>query len=109
MLFLVLSDFAAYAHALAEDVDEAVVYLVYLLAESCDVFCCLCLFADDEYGEDEVEDVGCDLLAGVAPCLLRVAVALDDESVHAEVHGLLAGGGDEVASSANVAWVVDDG
>ena len=35
-------------------------------------------------------------------------MALDDESVHAEIHSLLAEWCDEVASSTDVAWVVDD-
>ena len=40
--------------------------------------------------EDIVEHIGSDLLLGVAPCAVGIAVAFDDKSVETEVHSLLA-------------------
>ena len=108
VFFLIQSYFTADAHAFAEYFDEAVVNFIDLLAECCDVFRCLCFFAYDEDREDEVENVWCDLLTGIAPCLVGIAVTLHDEAVHAEVHGLLAERRNEVTSSSDMAWVVDD-
>ena len=109
MLFLVGADFAGDAHALGQGLDDFVVALVYLLAQFGEVFGGLRLAADDEEVEDIVQYVGRHLLRGVAPGLVGVAVALDDEAVEAQVHGLLAQRGDELALAADVARVADDG
>ena len=78
MLFLVLSYLTAHAHALCEDVHHLVVELVDLLAQLADALGGDGVVAYDEEREDIVEHIGCHLLLGVAPCLVGVAVALDD-------------------------------
>ena len=90
VVFLVLAYLATDGHAACKEVDEVVVYLVDALAEGGEGGGEVDVVAYDEHGEDVVEYVGGDLLAGIAPGFVGVAVALDDEAVHAEVHGLLA-------------------
>ena len=109
MLFLEVGNLAADAHALREQLDEVAVHLVDLTAERLEAFSRVGRAADDQVVEDDAEHLGRDLLCGVAPRLVGVGVALDDESVEAEVHGLLRQRGDELAPSANVAGVAEDG
>ena len=59
--------------------------------------------------EDIVEHVGSNLLLGVTPCAVGITVALHDESVETEVHGLLAKRSHEFATSTDVRRVADDG
>ena len=100
---------AAHTHALGEYLDELVVALVDLCAELCEVLRGVLLVADDEEAEDVAEHVGGHLLGGIAPCSVGVAVALDDEAVEAQVHGLLAEWCHEIALAADVAGVAEDG
>ena len=109
VLLLVLSDFAAYAHTLGKQVHQLVVEFVNLLTQFVDTLSGDFLVADDEEREDVVEHIGSDLLLGVAPCGIGVAVGFHEQTVEAEVHRLLAEGGDELAPSTDVAGVADDG
>ena len=103
------SDFAADAHALGENLDDVVVALVDLRTQLVEVLGGLFLLADNQEVEDVCQHVGGYLLCGVTPGAVGVAVALDDESVEAQVHCLLAEGGDEFAFAADVAGVAEDG
>ncbi len=47
-------------------------------------------------------------MRGVAPCLVGAAVALDNETVEVEVHGLLAERSDEFALTADMAGVAQE-
>ena len=81
VLLLVLSDFAAYSHTLGEKIHKLVVEVVNLMTEQCDALGGYCLAAHNKQREDIVEDIGSNLLLGVAPCAIGIAMALDDESV----------------------------
>ena len=102
VFLLVLPDFAAYAHTLGEKIHQLVVEIVNLVEQLGDAFRGNGLVADDEQVEYVVKHVGCYLLLGVAPCFVRIAVALHDEPVEAEVHGLLAEWGDEFTTASGV-------
>ena len=109
VLALVLSDFAADAHALGQQFNERVVDFVNLVAQRIEALGRGRDVADDQLVEDEVEHVGCHLLLGVAPGTVGVAVALHDQAVEAQVHGLLAQRCHQFARTADVARVAEDG
>ena len=109
VLLLVLTDFTAYAHTLGEKIHELVVDFVNLMTELGDALCGSGLTAHYEQREDIVEHIGGNLLLGVAPCAIGIAVALNDKSVETEVHSLLAKRCHEFATTSNVRRVADDG
>ena len=108
VLLLILTDFTAYSHTLGEKIHELVVDFVNLMTELGDALCGSGLTAHYEQREDIVEHVGSNLLLGVAPCAIGIAVALNDKSVETEIHCLLTDRRHEFASSTNVRWVADD-
>ena len=63
---------------------------------------------DDEQVEDVAQDVRCDLLGGIAPGSIRVAMALGDDTVEAQVHGLLTKRGYQLTLAADVRRVAED-
>ena len=102
MLFLVLTYLTTHAHTLGEEVHQLVVEIVNLVTELCDAFSGLCLAAYHEEREDIVEHVWCNLLFGVAPCAVGIAMALNDKAVETEVHCLLTQWCNEFTASADV-------
>ena len=109
VLLLVLTDFTAYSHTLGEKIHELVVDFVNLMTELGDALCGSGLTAHYEQREDIVEHVGSNLLLGIAPCAIGIAVALNDKSVETEVRSLLAKRCYEFATTSNVRRVADDG
>ena len=109
MLLFVASDLAADVHTLGQQFHQLVIQLVNLLTQLLDVLSGDVFIADDEQREDVVKHLRCHLLLGIAPCLVGIAVALDDESVEAQVHSLLAQGSYQFTLATNVRGVADDG
>ena len=70
--------------------------------------CRIMLITNYEEAQDVIQDIRSDLLLGIAPGIIRRAVALYDQTVEAQVHSLLAERSDEVAATADVARVADD-
>ena len=68
------TDFAAHTHTFGEYIHQVVVTFVNLPAELVQVFCSLMLRTDYEQVQDVVKDIGSNLLCGIAPCALRIAV-----------------------------------
>ncbi len=89
VFLLVLTNLTADAHALRQQVHELVVEFVDLVAQLLDALGGNAFVADDEQRENIVEHVGRDLLTGIAPRIVGGAVGLHEESVEAQVHGLL--------------------
>ena len=108
MLLLVLTDLAAHLHTLGKQVHQLVVELIDLLTQLGDALRLRVLIADDEQREDVVEHIGRHLLLGVAPGLIGIAVALDDQTVEAEVHRLLTERRNEFATAADMRGIADD-
>ena len=109
VLLLILTDFTAYAHTLGEKIHQLVVELVNLMTELSDALGGSCLTAHYKQRENIVEHIGGNLLLGIAPCTIGIAVALNDKSVETEVHSLLAKRCYEFATTSNVRRVADDG
>ena len=109
VLFFVLADFATHAHTFRQEVHELVVELVDLVAKLRDALRGNGFIANHKQREDIVEHVGRHLLLGVAPCVVGRAVAFHDEAVEAQVHCLLRNRCNQLAPTANVARVGDDG
>lgn len=63
------------------------------------------LIADDEQRQYVVEYVWGHLLLCIAPGLVGVAMALDNQSVETKVHCLLTEWRNEIAASADMTWV----
>ena len=67
---------------LAKFLNEVVVAFVNLLAQFAQVFGAFaCLVADHEQVEDVIQYIRCDLLGSIAPCTVRIAVALHNQTV----------------------------
>ena len=50
----------------------------------------MCLLADNEQVENVVQYIRRNLLGGIAPCAVRVAMAFHNQTIEAQVHSLLA-------------------
>lgn len=109
MFLFVSADFSCHTHSLGQLLDKIVVTFVNLLTQFAEVLGALRFLADDEQVEDVVQHIRSDLLGGVAPGTVGVAVALYNQSVEAQVHSLLAERGNEFALSTYVAGVAEDG
>ena len=108
VLLLILTDLATYAHAPGEKIHELVVEFVNLMTQLGDALGGSGLAAHYEQREDIVEHVGRNLLLGVTPCTVGIAVALNDKSVETKVHCLLTYRSHEFATTTYVGWVADD-
>lgn len=93
---------------LARLLNKIVVAFVYLLAQFAEVLGALCFLADDQQVEDVIQHIRGDLLGCIAPGTVRVAVALDNQSVEAQIHSLLAEWSNQFALSTYVAGVTDN-
>jgi hypothetical protein len=107
VVLFVTSDFTADAHTFGEHLQNLVVAVVNLFTQFRQAFGGFGGVTDDEPVEDEVQYVGRNLLFGIAPCIVRVAVALNDKAVETEVHSLLAERSDEFTLSAYMTWVAN--
>ena len=108
MLLLVGTNLAANAHTLSQEIHQLVVALVNLTAQLVQTLCRIMLIAHYEEAEDVIQHLWGNLLLGIAPCIVWAAVALNDESVEAQVHCLLAERSNQVATATDVARVADD-
>ena len=106
---LVSTNFAADAHTLRQGFDERIVNFVDFVTHGVEALGRIGDFADNEFRKDEVKHVGRNLLGRVAPSFVRTAVALDNQTVEAQVHGLLTKRRNQFARTANVAGVAKDG
>ena len=109
VLLLVGADFAADAHALVENFEQAVIAFIDLLAQALQTFGRFAHLADGKFVENEVEHFGCDLLSRITPSGIGGAVTLHDETVEAQIHGLLAERGDEFSTTTDVGRIAEDG
>ena len=108
MLFFVCTDFTCHTHPFGQLLNKIVVAFVYLLAQFAEVLGALCFLADDQQVEDVIQHIRGDLLGCIAPGTVRVAVALDNQSVEAQIHSLLAEWSNQFALSTYVAGVTDN-
>ena len=67
------------------------------------------LVADNQQREDVVENIGGNLLLGIAPRLVRIAVTLNNQAIETKVHSLLTQRSNQFTTSTNVGGVADDG
>ena len=109
MLFFVCTDFTCHTHPFGQFLNKIVVTFVYLLAQFAEVLGALRFLADDQQVEDIIQHIRGDLLGCIAPGTVRVAVALDNQTVEAQIHSLLAEWGNQFAFSTDVAGVTDNG
>jgi len=103
------ADFTGYTHPFGQFLDKVIVAFVNLLAQFAEVFGALCLLADNEQVENVVQYIRRNLLGGIAPCAVRVAMAFHNQTIEAQVHSLLAKRGNQLAFSADMTGVADDG
>ena len=108
MLFLILTNLTAHTHTLSKEVHQLVIQFVNLLAQLLDALCRSVLITDNEQREDIVEHIWCHLLRGVTPCLVRVAVALYNQTIEAQVHSLLTQRCNQLTTSTDMTGVADD-
>ena len=108
MLFFVCTDFTCHTHPFGQLLNKIVVAFVYLLAQFAEVLGALCFLADDQQVEDVIQHIRGDLLGCIAPGTVRVAVALDNQSVETQIHSLLAEWSNQFALSTYVAGVTDN-
>ena len=108
MLFLVDTDLARDTHSFGQELQDLLVDVVDLATEGGKILGSLVRVTDDQEIQDVVEHVGRDLLSGVAPCAVRVAVRLDNQAVETQVHRLLAKGSDQLALASDVAGIAEN-
>ena len=108
VLLLVLTNLTAHTHALCQQLHQLVVKLVNLLTQLGDTLGSGLLVADNQQAQNVVKYIWCYLLLGIAPSLVRIAVALHNQTVETKVHSLLAQRCNQLAATTNVTWVADD-
>ena len=109
VFLLVGLDFTGYAHPFGQFLDKVIIAFVNLLTQFAEVFGALRLLADNEQVENVVQYIRRNLLGGIAPRAVRVAVAFHNQTIKAQVHSLLAKRGNQLAFSADMTGVADDG
>ena len=111
VLFLIQTDLAAYPHALAEHIYKVVVDTVDLLAKEGERFSAVGFCAIEGYKriDDDIQHFGSDLLGGIAPSAIGIAVALDDKPVKSHIISLLRERSYEFALPTDMAGIADDG
>ena len=108
MLLLVLTNLTAHTHALSQQIHQLVVQLVNLLTQLGDTLGSGLLIADYQQAQDVVEYIRCYLLLGIAPSLIRIAVALHNQTVETKVHSLLTQRCYQLTTSTDMRGVADD-
>lgn len=107
VLFFELCDIFGHSHAVGQDIQELIVYPIDLAAEVSQVFGGA-VFSHDDITQYFIQSFGCDLLFGIRPCLVGLAMALDNQTVEAHIHGLLAQGLNKVAIAAHMAGIAQN-
>ena len=108
MFLLERTDFATYTHTLGQYFDDSIVAFVDLGTEFVQAFGAMLFLTDDEQVEDIAQDVRSYLLRSVTPGCIRVAMAFGDDTVEAQVHGLLAERSHQFTLATDVRWVAED-
>ena len=89
ILLFVGTYFAGDTHALCQQFEKLVIDIVNLLSQRFKAFGSDGVLTNGKLVENEVKDIGSDLLLGIAPRLIGLAMTLDDEAFETKVHGLL--------------------
>ena len=85
------------------------IYIIDLLAQVGNLVHLLSFVANNEERENVMKHVGSDLLGSIAPSLVGGAMRFDDETIEAQIHGLLTEGSYKLAFASNVTRVANDG
>ena len=105
MLLLIQTYLTRDAHASGQKVNQIVVNLVNLLTQRCQRSRKVNGIAYNQHRQDIIQYIRRHLLRCVTPGLVRLAVALHDQSIHTDIHRLLAQRGNQVPPSADMAGV----